>query len=334
MKRKWLWLAGPWAVFIVLAIGWIAYWNIVANAAEQRVRTFIAAHEQSGGIAHVGRIVRSGFPAMLRFELHEAAYGPSGGAWEMTTDRVDLHLNLLNPQHATFEAEAPIAMRRASGKMTNITAETLIATLRMDGRSLATAGIEADNLELDDPNEDGVLRARKIVLNMRPDPRIAGEYQIAFDAQALQLPRPVRSFEAFGQDVASMRAAIVIEQAGALMQSGGGDPLAAWRAANGQLRFEALELHWGPLETFGSGCGGLDDQRRLQGALTLPLEQPGRVIGALASGPNVDRDTRQALSLLATALALSGDDLTLDVEANDGVLRLEGVRVRSLPPVY
>ena len=52
------------------------------------------------------------------------------------------------------------------------------------------------------------MRAEKVVLNVRPDPRAAGEYQLAFDAQAMTLPRPVRSFEAFGLDVARLRAAI------------------------------------------------------------------------------------------------------------------------------
>src|SRR5690606_25394981 len=103
MKRKWLWLAVPWTVVIVLAIGWIAYWNFVASAAEQRIRVFVAEQQADGANAYVGRIVRHGFPAMLRFELHELVYSPANGSWEASTARGDLHLNLLNPQHATFE---------------------------------------------------------------------------------------------------------------------------------------------------------------------------------------------------------------------------------------
>ncbi|MBC7769781.1 MAG: DUF2125 domain-containing protein [Phycisphaerales bacterium] len=334
MKRKWLWLAGPWAAFIVLAVGWIAYWNIVAGAAEQRIRAAIDEQQSRGANVSVGRIVRRGFPVMLRFELHDATYGPARGGWEAATARADLHLNILNPQHATFKAEAPIALTRAGGDVTKISADTLIGTLRMDGRRLASAGIEADNLELDDPTEDGVLRVRKLVLSVRPDARAAGQYQVAFDAQALTLPRAVRSFEAFGQDVPLLRAAIVIEEAAALMAPSPGDPLAPWRAANGRLRFEALELNWGPLEATGQGHGGLDAERRLQGSLTLPIDRPGPVFSAIANGPNVDEDTRRGLGLLATAFAFTGDDITLDVDANNGVLRLEGVGVRTLPPVY
>ena len=42
---------------------------------------------------------------------------------------------------------------------------------------------------------------RSVVVNVRPDARAAGEYQLAFEAHGLMLPRPVRSFEAFGLDV-------------------------------------------------------------------------------------------------------------------------------------
>lgn len=334
MKRNWLWLAGPWALFIVLAIGWVAYWHVAAAEAERRIQNVLTEQQSRGASASIGRIVRHGFPVMLRLELQDVNYGPARGGWQMTTQRADLHLNLLNPQHVTLEAEAPIAFQRAGGAVTNVTADALIATLRTSNGALATAGIEADNLTLDDPAEEGVLTARKIVLSIRPDPRVSGEYQVAFDAQALTLPRPVRSFEGLGQDVQALRAAIVVEQGAALLQTSPGDPLAPWREANGKLRFDALVLNWGALQSTGTGEGGLDDQRRLQGILRLPIDRPGPVFAAIANGPDVDEDARNGLGLLATAYMLSGDDINLDVEANNGVLRLEGMTVRTLPPVY
>lgn len=334
MKRNWFWLVGPWALFIVLAVGWVAYWHIAAAEAERRIQSFLTEQQSRGASATIDRIVRHGFPAMLRLELQDVNYGPARGGWQMTTDRADLHLNLLNPQHLTLEAKAPIAFQRAGGAFTNVTADALIATLRTAGDRLATAGIEADNLALDDPQEDGVLRAAKVVLNVRPDPRAQGEYQVAFDAQALSLPRPVRSFEGLGQEVQALRAAIVVEQGAALLQTSPGDPLAPWREAEGKLRFDALVLNWGALQTTGTGEGGLDDQRRLQGALRLPIDRPGPFFSAIANGPDVNQDARRGLGLLATAYMLSGDDINLDVEAINGVLRLEGITVRTLPPVY
>lgn len=334
MKIRNLWLWIPWALFAAAAIGWATYWHIVAGTAESRIHALLAQQNAQGAQASVARIVRHGFPALLRLELRGVSYAPARGGWSAASERTDLHIDLLKTEHLILEAEAPIAFTRESGAVTTLAAEALVASLRTSGGALAVAGIEADNLTLDDPAAEGVLSARKIVLNLRPDARAAGEYQLAFDATALSLPRPVRSFEAFGTDIEDMRAAIVIEHGAELLQGAQADPLGPWRDAGGQLRFEALMLDWGPLEASGHGAGGLDENRRLQGTLTLPIERPGPIFSAIAEGPNVNASTRRALSLLATSFALSGDTITLDVEAQDGVLRLEGLGVRALPPVY
>ena len=147
-----------------------------------------------------------------------------------------------------------------------MTADALIATLRTERGALAAGGVEADNLLLDDPAEEGQTRVRKVVLNVRPDARTAGAYQVSFDALALTLPRPVRSFEVLGQNVPTLRAAMVVTHGAALMGAAPGDPLGPWREAGGRVRFEGLILDWGPLQTTGSGEGGLVDANR-----TVPL---------------------------------------------------------------
>lgn len=334
MKSRALWLIVPWTLFILAALGWVAYWHIVANTAENRINAWVAAQNAAGASASVERIVRHGFPVLMRLELQGISYRPANGGWGLSTDNADLHISVLNPQHIIFEANAPIAVTHGEGKVTNVSADALIASLRMNGERLAVGGIEADNLVLDDPSEEGVLRATKIVANVRPDPRQAGDYQLAFDAQGLTLPRDVRGFETFGLDVPVMRAAIVVSQGAALTRATPGDPLGAWREAGGQLTFDALALTWGPLETTGSGDGSLDDQRRLAGRLVLPVERPAPVINAIAQGPNIDDSARRALGLLAAGYVVSGDEITLDISAHEGVLRIEGLPVRTLPPVY
>jgi hypothetical protein len=332
--KRYLWLIIPWALFAAAALGWVIYWNYLASESERRLRAWAEEQTAQGASVSFERIVRRGFPVLMRLELHDAAYAPARGGWRAMTERIDLHVQVLNPQHVILEAKAPISVSRGDGAVTNVSAETLIASLRTQNGALAVAGVEADNLVLDDPAQEGVLHATKVLLNVRPDPRAADEYQLAFEARALGLPRPVRNFEGFGLDVPQVRAAIVVERGGALLSSSPGDPLGPWRDTGGRLRFEAVELSWGPLQTTGRGEGGLDAQRRLEGELALPVERPAPVLTAIANGPRVSADARRALALLAAGYAVSGDDITLDFSAQDGVLRLEGLPVRTLPPVY
>lgn len=330
-----LWLIGPWVLFGLIALGWVVYWNIVAGTAETRINGWVAQQNNAGAQVSYTRIVRHGFPVLLRLEIQNISVGPARGGWRATTPRADLNVDVLKPEHVIFKATAPIAVMRDNGAVTNIVADALIASLRTssDGR-LAVAGIEADNLTLDDPAQDGVLSVRKIVANVRPDPRAAGQYQLALETQQLTLPRPVRSFESFGVQVPALRAAIVIEDGAALLHSAPDDPLGPWREAGGKLRFEALELNWGPLQTTGSGEGTLDAQRRLQGRLVIPIEHPAPVLTAISNSPGINQNARQALSMLAASYVVNGNQLTLDVNAANGILTLEGLGVRTLPPVY
>lgn len=334
MTKRTLWLVIPWTVFAVLAIGWVTYWHIVAGTAEQRIAAWVASQNEQGARVSIGRIVRHGFPVMLRLELRDVSYAPARGGWRMDTARADLHLNPFNTEHIILQAAAPIAVTRSNGDVTNVSADALIASLRTRRGALAQAGIEADNLTLDDPAEEGVMAAEKVVLNLRPDPRADGEYQLAFEARNVTLPRPVRGFESFGLEMPTLRAAIVVEDGAALLDASPEDPLGPWREAGGQLRFEALALSWGPVVAQGDGAAGLDEQRRLRGALELPIERPGPIFSAIANGPNVDADARRALAILAAGFNVSGEGITLNVDATDGVLRLEGMPVRPLPPVY
>jgi len=329
-----LWPIGPWALFIVLAIGWVAYWHVVAASAESRLRAWLDSQPAAGAEASIARIERAGFPALLRLNLADARYASVRGGWSVSTPALSLHVDLINPQHVIFEAAAPIRVGLADGAATEIAADALIASFRTAGGALAVAGLEADNLRLDDPDKPGVLSVARLVANLREDPRARGDYQLALDLQTLVLPRDVRSFETFGRDVAQARAAIVVGKGAELLAPAPNDPLGVWRERGGRLRFDALAVDWGPLEATGRGEGGLDAQHRIEGRLEIPIERPAPVLTAIANGANVDEDARRALALLAAGFAIGGGDIELDVEAQDGVLRIEGLPVRMLPPAY
>jgi hypothetical protein len=334
MKARNFWLIVPWALFVSAALGWAVYWNYLAGEAERRVHAWQFEQNAGGATVEIGEIVRHGFPVLLRLEMRNVRYAAARGGWRVETARADLNIDPLKPQHVILEAKAPIAISRANGSTTNVNADALIASLRTQGDALAEAGIEADNLVLDDPAEEGVMHTAKVVATVRPDARASGDYQLSFDAQNITLPRTVRSFEAFGLDVARLRALVVVSHGALTMQSSPGDPLGPWREGGGRMRFEAIELDWGPLHTTGTGEGGLDAQRRLDGRLVLPVDRPAPVLTAIANGPRIDNDARRALSLLAAGYVVTGNDITLDIGAHDGVLRIEGLPVRPLPPVY
>jgi hypothetical protein len=331
-KPRRLWLIIPWIVFALVALGWIAYWNIVSNTAQQRLAAWVSAQQARGAEASYARIRVHGFPVLLRLEINDFAYAPPGGDWRAQTQRLDLHVNLINTGHLMYEAKAPISIGRADGSSSVLTADALLVSVRNSGAELAQASLEADALSLDDPAQEGVLRAQKLVISVRPDPRDANALQVAADATALNLARPVRSFETFGQEISALRAAIVLEQGSSLLAPS--DPLETWRGADGRARFEALSLTWGPLEATGQGEATIDEARRLAGRLELTIPNPAPALGALAQSPSLTSNIRSTVRALAVGYAITGDDVLFDVDARDGMLYVEALPVRALAPLY
>ena len=78
------------------------------------------------------------FPTLLRLELQDASYARAcARRLARGTARLDLHLNLTNTEHVTL-SQSRIAISRSNGAVTNVTADALIATIRMKAAALAT----------------------------------------------------------------------------------------------------------------------------------------------------------------------------------------------------
>lgn len=333
-KPRRLWLIVPWVLFALLAAAWIAYWNLAANTARDRLAAWVAQQNARGAQTSYAGVTTQGFPVLLRLQIADASYAAEGGGWRATTPRLDLHVNLVNPSHLMLDTQAPIEITRDDGSRSILDADALLMSLRAQDDALAEARIEADALTLDNPAEDGVLSVEKLIMGLRPDPRGDGAFQLSFDATNLKLARPARAFEGFGQDIASLRTATVIENAAALARQGDDDPLQPWRDAGGRLRFEAIALSWGDLEASGAGEAALDAQRRVQGRLELTLPRPAPALAAFAQSPSLDDDARNAVRVFAVGYAISGDEVLLDIDARDGVLYVEGAPARQLDPLY
>ncbi|MES1156371.1 MAG: DUF2125 domain-containing protein [Alphaproteobacteria bacterium] len=330
MKVSRVWLASAWGAFLLIATIWVGYWNVTANAARQSVANWIAAERHAGADARIGAISTRGFPVLLRLEMADVQYASRGRTWTAQMQRLDININLINPQHVIFEARAPI-MIGAGGANTTISARNLLLSLRANRGALVEARLEADDLALERQGAE-VVRMQKLMAGLRPDPRAAADDQLAIQTTALHLAQPVRGFEPLGQDIASANAAIVLENAAGLFETG--DPLGNWTAHAGRARVEGWGVTWGPLDADGKGVITLDAQHRLQGALDIDAPHPAPALRALARSPTLSRDAKDALDALALGFSLGHRSAHAHLAAADGVLTLERVPVRTLAPVY
>ncbi len=334
MKKR-LWLIVPWALFLLIAAGWMAYWFVVAGAAERKLAQWASSERGRGAQISYGPVQRHGFPVLMRIELDNVRYRPARAGWDLETPRLDLNVDMLDPGHVIFQSLAPITIHHADGVTHTISSERMIVGLHSRGAILVQDGIEVVNLSIADSAKPGALHVGHATINLRPDPAAPTQYQLALTATEVTLARPVRTFENFGQNIASLDAAIVIQQ-GALLfaPAQNGDLLEPWRSAGGAARFDALQLKWGPLDAQGQGDAGIDPQHRLTGHIKLRINHPGDAVSALAQSDKLPHDAKQALQVIALGLALSGRHVSFDVDAADGQLKIENTTVRTLDPMY
>ena len=326
-KHSRLWLYIPWGVAIVLAAVWLVYWNVAANTARGRVAEWVSAQNAAGGQARIGAIKTHGFPVFLWLELDDIHYAPARRNWSAATSALNLNINLTNPQHVIFEQKAPIDIRHADGGHTTLTSRKLLASVRMSGNALAEAGIETNAPAYGD------LHADRLLIVLRPDPQTPANTQAVLEADALHLAKPVTGFEPFGQDIAAVHAAMVLGQAGALLETS--TPIEAWRAHGGRARIVSAEVNgWGGLDAQARGDVGLDAQHRIDGALEVRLPHPARAFNAMAHSETLSHDAKEALRAMALGFRLAGGRITVHLQAHDGVLSLEGAPVRTLAPTY
>jgi hypothetical protein len=331
-QRLWLWI--PWALFALAVLAWTGYWHFTAAEAKRALVAWAAAQEEAGATAKFGALRAHGYPVLLRIEVPDVRYAPAAGGWRLETARFDAHVNLVNPAQFGAVAKAPIEIRRDNEARATLTADVLIATLRMRGRELTRVSLQGAKLSLDDPAKPGALTVAALLLNARPDEREAGAWQMAVEATDLHLARPVRGFEGFGQQIAEMRALAVLGSGGVLFGGKPGVSLDDWRDSGGRLHFEALELAWGPLSATGAGEVSLDLARRLQGALALSVTRPADTLAALAQGAHVAPEAKTALNAMGSGLALLGQQAPVTVAAHDGALSVGREPLRTLAPLY
>lgn len=330
-RRMGLWV--PWALFAALVVLWSIYWFALAIGARNELNRQAERFNKTGAQFFAQSIEIKGYPLHLAIEINGAQIVTADRLFRASTPQLVIHINLSNPNQAAVTFPAPVDFVRSDAPH-RLTGQNLRAGFRLRGKTVTQAGIEGDDVRLDDLDPDGFdFTAKHFVLNARPDPRGHGAWQVALSADNLGLGKPVRGLIPLGQEIARLNAALVLEKLQALRGGRGENPLARWREAGGGLRVEALDLEWGAAKTNATGHISLDDTRRITGELTLNIASPARVLTLLATGPDLRDSARNVLALTA-ALNTGAAQLSLPLQAYDGWLFLNRAKLRRLAPVY
>jgi hypothetical protein len=330
--RLGLWI--PWALFVVLALGWIGYRAAVAGEANKRLDAAIAEHQAKGGQAGFAARRVTGFPLRLTIRLDGAYYAPASLAWRASCERLEVNINLSNPQHLLLRPLSALQVAKTGAETLTIAPRNAQASVRFERGALARFSVVANAIAITDsrgaPHNSNLA---SLVVHARPDPRDAGALQVPLEVTDWVWPAPPKGFEGFGPRLATARAGFVIEKSAQLAKGPPEDPLSAWVQAGGRMRVENGDVVWGPAKAKVTGALLLDTRRRPEGALAIEWVEPSKAIDALAQSSYLSANGAAALRLAALGQSVTGTDLQAQIIAREGWWRLGPFPVLPAKPL-
>lgn len=279
--RLGLWL--PWAAFLVIVVGFFAYWQGARAEAIARLERE-AAKARSAGYEAAYRLAGvDGFPFRLSLHLADAALAPPDRAWRAETKRLNVHVNIFNPNHVILSPAAPLSITPKAGPPMTLIATSAAMSVRQEAGALARASLELKEFAITRPQAPSLTTA-KLLAHLRPAPDKPDHWQIVVMADGIA-PAPV-GLRPLAPEIAALRLAVDMDHA----------------FASGQI--VALELRAGAGVL--KGAGALS--RSEAGAITGRLDVAAEDAAAFAAAPGLlGADGKAALTLTPNGMVKNGE---------------------------
>jgi hypothetical protein len=349
-RRRWL-IALPFALIVVLGIGWSFAWTWSAERASAEIDAWIAREAAEGRTWNCANRELGGFP--FRFELICTAptvtfAGPA--AWTARMSRAHAVAQVWNPRHIIAEFEGPsVLTETATGR--EITANWSLLQVSGVGRGgqAERVSIAANDYTLAEGGTT-VFSARHAELHVRHHPGEAlGTLDIALgftgaSGMALSTPQARTSGVAMAQAAALAAKSIDGEMQATLTQvppfrtMPAAERLALWQQAGGRVNLQLARVTGGGGALSASGELGLDAQHRPDGRLDLAVVKAQPLFAAMAEAGLMP----DFLANLAPAMMMAGMPTTVDGQRassfpfafRDGRVMLGVLPLGKIGPLY
>ncbi len=326
----------PWAIAGLIVVGWCGYWFALRHAALEALGTWSQAQIAAGGAPGYREARVGGFPLRLEVTLTDGAYHAPDGGMVASTPLAVVAINPVNPNHTLFMFPQAVTYSLHGGSPRVLTAASLQASLRNENGRLARFSLEGQGLRaaLPEAGDGQGLQVESLTLHVRPDERDSADWQVAAQALGIRVASPVRAFERLGQRIDTLTLGVVLTKAEAIAAPhGASDPLLLWRQAGGEARIESSEIVWGPARATGTGAVRLDALARLEGRLSLQLEDVQALLSAIG-GVNGGLTALLAQNLAISELTFTAQDGALYWQAETPLGDIAPQALRNLGPIY
>ncbi|MGL4729059.1 MAG: DUF2125 domain-containing protein [Bosea sp. (in: a-proteobacteria)] len=337
-ERSRFWLYAPYAVVLLLLVGWAGFWFMVKGRVAAGVDAWMVREAEAGRDWSCARRSIAGFPFRIEVKCDEVKLirrnDPS--APEMSLGRLLVVAQVYDPRHIIAESPGPLAGVWADGRKAEVSWEKAQLSLRSSRNGFERASLVAEKPVLATSGFDAEpLRAARSEAHLRPAPSRAADHAYELSLDVTGLASAMLDQLSGTPGPTNIKLSATATRAGALV--GGLTPatIEAWRVAGGVVELQRFGMMKGRAVLEGSGWVGLDELRRVRGK--IDASQSGiDQIGGMRLGGLLDAGALFAGRPAVTTEGGRNLKPLPPVEARDGRIYLGPLRMPGPPlrPVY
>lgn len=330
-----LWLLAPYALVLILLVGWSAGWFVVKQGVERRLDAATERLTSADWKVELRERRVEGFPFRLKVSWSRARLAtPSGWAVDVPGLKAEAYLHA--PDHWVLAAPAGLTFVRPRGGAVAVSGQALRASLsglRGPAWRLVLEGVKPRFAPPSEANPFSLASADLVQLYLQPSPATGELRSLVRVENGRAGPRTLLGLLASDKPVTLRTEARVTHvsawRGGRLAQAG-----RAWAEAGGALRLDRSELQAGAVSARLAGPTTLavDDAGRLRGVLPIEVRPALATLGALVG---IELDPGAAAGALdALSGREAGDAGRLTLTLRDGEAKLGPLRIGSAPKLF
>lgn len=344
-RKSWI-VAVPFALVVILAIGWCGLWFYAASRAEREIDAWIVREKTLGRIWACGERSLGGFP--FRFELlcNAPTLETQGGdPLRISAAKAHAVAQVWAPNHIVAEFAAPA---RVEDPKTGRIYEANWTLLQMSGIGDTSGRPQRFALVVDQPDVKWVpapgadalpvLSATHLEIHARRNPATTAVPDGVDYAASIDGGESAMLAAAGATGPLNLKLQGTVTAAEDFRPMAVTDRLRAWAAAGGILKLDTLAITTPKAAISASGALALDAAGRLNGAVNVGfagIEEVARNLSRTGVIP-------QEMAPIVGALALAGKPgdvagrrgATFSLLLKEGVLQLGKFPVGIIPPLY
>jgi hypothetical protein len=336
-----------------LVLLYVGYWFVLANKAEEKLLSQIAAERMRGAAIAYDELNVRGFPYRLEFaatNLDVSRDEANGVSWRLQSPEVIVVLQPWKLTHAiAFSRNLDLTLSEKDGAPSEIAVTDFKASV-VTGKDFAPMRLaaEAKTLQAIGPDLGGApVSVSDPAFHWRkPD---QGEVAVAArpdldngPLEPMQSEWAIRGVNLTHRALGESPYGDVIEHFDMTLAVHGGleanldrGALIAWRDEGGTLELHRLSVNWGRLDLLLSGSVSLDEKMRPLGAFTAEVRGYEPVIDELQQTGQIDASEAETVKSTLSTLAEKDQSgrLTIPIAMQSGRLFVGPLPVANLPPI-